>query len=193
VIFAVPERFSTASKTRGKGEGRRKIPMKNLLAALFLALSALATPFVACAQPLQASTRVSAPVFVIRHLQKGPGADPSLTGEGRVNAERLATMLKDSGIKAIFATPTRRAMETGEPLAKALGLKVTPYDPSNVAALAAEVRAAAGPVLIVGHSNTVPELVALFGGARPGPIGDDEYGTLYEVEPDGLVTSRPVR
>lgn len=167
--------------------------MKSLVAALFLMLSALATPSAADAQPLQASVRVDAPVFVIRHFQKGAGADPSLTAEGGANAQRLAVMLKDKGIKAIFATSTRRAMETGEPLAKTLGLQVTPYDPSNVAALAAAVRAAGGPVLIVGHSNTVPELVALFGGARPAPIGDDDYGTLFEVDPDGSVASAPVR
>ena len=167
--------------------------MKPLLAALFLALGALAMPSAATAQPMQASVKVSAPVFVIRHLQKGEGSDPSLTAEGQANAQRLAAMLKDKGIKAIFATPTRRAMETGQPLAKALGLTVTPYDPANVAALAAAVKAAAGPVLIVGHSNTVPELVALFGGARPAPIDDDQYGTLFEVAPDGTVTSAPVR
>lgn len=166
--------------------------MKSALAGLFLILSAFAAPSAASAQPIQASIRVSAPVFVIRHLQKAEGADPSLTAEGHANAERLAAMLKDKGIKAIFATPTRRAMETGEPLAKAFGLTVTPYDPANVGALGAAVKAAAGPVLIVGHSNTVPELVALFGGARPAPIADDQYGTLFEVAPDGTVTSASV-
>jgi phosphohistidine phosphatase SixA len=167
--------------------------MKFALAALILLLSAVATPLPAGAQPLQAAIRVTAPVFIIRHFQKDDGADPSLTAQGSANARRLAAMLKDKGIKAVFATQTRRAMETGEPLAKALGLKVTPYDPSNVAGLAAAVTSAAGPVLIVGHSNTVPELVALFGGARPAPIGDEDYGTLFEVAPDGRVTAAGVR
>jgi phosphohistidine phosphatase SixA len=170
-----------------------EIPMKTALASLFLLLSAIATPFAVAAQPLQAAVRVNAPVFIIRHFQKATGADPSLTVEGGANAQRLAAILKDKGIKAVFATQTRRAMETGEPLAKALGLTVTPYDPSNVAALAAAVTSAAGPVLIVGHSNTVPELVALFGGARPAPIGDEEYGKLFEVAPNGTVTTAAVR
>jgi len=167
--------------------------MKFALAALVLLLSAMAAPLAAAAQPLQASVRINAPVFIIRHFQKAEGADPSLSAQGRANAERLAAILKDKGIKAVFATQTRRAMETGEPLAKALGLKVTPYDPSNVAALAGAVTSAAGPVLIVGHSNTVPELVALFGGARPAPLGEDDYGTLFEVAPDGSVTTTAVR
>ena len=167
--------------------------MRFALAALILLLSAVATPLAAAAQPLQAAIRVATPVFIIRHFQKADGPDPSLTAQGRANADRLAAMLEDKGIKAVFATQTRRAMETGEPLAKALGLKVTAYDPSNVAALAAAVTSAGGPVLIVGHSNTVPELVALFGGARPAAIGDDEYGTLFEVAPDGSVTTATMR
>jgi hypothetical protein len=39
----------------------------------------------------------------------------------------------------------------------------------------------------VGHSNTVPELVRLFGGEPMGEIADDEYDRLYVVVPwDGL-------
>src|SRR5690242_5996436 len=70
---------------------RREIWMKSVLAALLLMLSTLATPVAATAQPLQASIRVDAPVFVIRHLQKGEGADPSLTSEGKANAMRLVS------------------------------------------------------------------------------------------------------
>jgi hypothetical protein len=84
-------------------------------------------------------------------------------------------------------------METGQPLAKALGITVTPYDPSNPAALAAKVAAAGGPVLIVGHSNTVPELVQMFGGARPAPLSEQDFGTLYDVEPGGEVVTAQVR
>jgi broad specificity phosphatase PhoE len=102
-------------------------------------------------------------------------------------------MLKDKGVVAVFATPTRRAMETGQPLAKALGIAVTPYDPSNAAALAAKVAAAGGPVLVVGHSNTVPDLVQLFGGSRPAPLSEQDFGTIYDVEPGGTVVTTQVR
>ena len=40
-----------------------------------------------------------------------------------------------------------------------------------------------GPVLVVGHSNTLPELVRLFGGAPGADIGDDEYDRLYQLTP----------
>jgi broad specificity phosphatase PhoE len=166
--------------------------MKAAFSAILLIL-ALVTPAAVASAQVQPLVKVDAPVFVIRHFQKGAGADPSLTAEGSANAQRLAGILKDKGIKAIFATATRRAVETAEPLAEALGIPVVRYDPSNVSSLASAVRAADGPVLIVGHSNTVPELVALFGGARPTLIGDDDYGMLFEVAPDGTVTTQQVR
>jgi hypothetical protein len=48
-------------------------------------------------------------------------------------------------------------------------------------------------VLVVGHSNTVPELVQLFGGTRPAPLSDQDYGTVYDVEPDGKVVAAQLR
>ena len=165
--------------------------MRSVVAALAIALVpvgvwAEAAPQV---QPIAANHSV----FVVRHLQKGEGADPALTPEGAANAVRLAAMLKGKGIVAVFASPTKRAMETGEPLAKALGIAVTPYDPGKPALLAAKVAAAAGPVLIIGHSNTVPDLVQLFGGARPAPLSEQDFGTVYDIEPGGQVTTAQVR
>jgi broad specificity phosphatase PhoE len=129
-------------------------------------------------------------VYVIRHLQKESGADPALTAEGKAGATALADMLADKGIKAIYATQTRRAMETGAPLAAKVGIAVTPYDPSNPAALAKAIADVKGAVLVVGHSNTVPELVAAFGGAQPAPIADDQFGTLYVVHAGSNLVER---
>jgi broad specificity phosphatase PhoE len=120
-------------------------------------------------------------VYVMRHLQKADGQDPPLSAKGVANAAQLAELLSNASIKAIFATATRRAQETGEPLAARLGLHVTTYDPRNVEALSAAVMAASGSVLIVGHSNTVAELVARFGGAGVAPLTEQDYGTVYVV------------
>ncbi len=120
-------------------------------------------------------------VYVMRHLQKAAGDDPALTQEGANLAELLAGQLGDAGIKAVFATSTRRATQTGEPLARSLGIGVTPYDPRDVPRLVAAVRAVPGNVLVVGHSNTVPELVAAFGGAKPAPLTEQDYGAIYQI------------
>jgi phosphohistidine phosphatase SixA len=126
----------------------KTIAMRSLL-ALFLALILAGGTI---PQPANAADTV----FVMRHLQKADGADPQLSAEGAANAQRLAGMLAKSGIKAIFATPTRRAMETAQPLAAKLAIPVTSYDPANPGELVSKVAAISGAVLIVGHSNTVP-------------------------------------
>jgi broad specificity phosphatase PhoE len=120
-------------------------------------------------------------VYVIRHLQKAAGDDPPLTVEGAAGANALANLLSDRGINAVFATPTRRAIQTATPLAVRLGLPVRRYNPSDTAALVEAVRATSGNVLVVGHSNTVPDLVAQFGGERPPPMTEQDYGQIYVV------------
>ena len=133
-------------------------------------------------------------VFVVRHMQKAEGADPPLSTQGVANATALADMLAKSGIRAIFATPTRRAMETAQPLAAKLGLAVTPYDPAKPDALAAKVAAMPGAVLIVGHSNTVPDLVVRVGGKEAVALTEQDYGTVFVVtHEDGKVSRIEVR
>jgi phosphohistidine phosphatase SixA len=128
-------------------------------------------------------------VYVMRHLQKSDGADPPLSAEGAANAQQLARLLAGRGIKAVFATPTRRAMQTAEPLAAKLGISVTSYNPTDPAALVNAVGAIRGAVLIVGHSNTVPDLVARFGGKQPVILSEQDYGTVFVVNRDtGAIT-----
>lgn len=159
--------------------------MRRLILAAFAVL-AVAT----LSQPAAAADTV----FIMRHLQKAEGADPPLSPEGAANAQALATMLGKSGIKAIFATPTRRAMQTAQPLAARLGIAVRTYDPRDPAALVSAVTAIPGGVLVVGHSNTVPDLVARFGATQAVSVGEHDYGTVFIVSPaDGRVSAIEVR
>ena len=121
-------------------------------------------------------------VYVMRHLWRGEGADPDLTARGTATAARLADLLKGSRVKAVFATATKRAQQTAAPLAARLGLAVTTYDPRDPDALARAVGQVTGDVLVVGHSNTVPALVSLFGGTPPPPLGEHDYGAIYRVD-----------
>jgi broad specificity phosphatase PhoE len=155
--------------------------------AIFVA-AALLGPAKIAAEP--AATHVT---YIVRHMHKASGGDPPLSALGRSQAEALADELADKRIAAIFATHTRRAMETSGPLARRIGIAVTPYDPGDVAALVTAARAAAGPVLVVGHSNTVPDLVARFGGAKPEPLTEQDYGTLFVIGADERVTRVELR
>jgi len=124
-------------------------------------------------------------LYLVRHGEKATvGKDPELTAQGKLRAENVAAILGKAGITAIYSSNTQRTRQTAEPLAQKSGIAVALYDPGNPKALVAQVqnvRASGDNVLLVGHSNTLPELVRLFGGA-PGPdILDEEYDRLYQL------------
>lgn len=129
-------------------------------------------------------------IILVRHAEKQLGtiADPPLTPAGEQRAERLAVMFGDresfARLQAIYVTSKRRSQQTAAPLARRLGL--TPLvvdDPPRVLArkILAEQRGRA--VLIVGHSNTVPELVAELARVQSVPeiVEATEYDTVYWV------------
>jgi probable phosphoglycerate mutase len=77
-------------------------------------------------------------LLLIRHAlperietQDGTPADPPLSSIGRTQAERMAGWLAAEKIGAIYASPMRRARETAEALARAVGVEVA-LDPALV-------------------------------------------------------------
>lgn len=131
--------------------------------------------------------------YVMRHLHKDAGPDPALSPEGWRCSRRLGEELADAGIGAVYVTATRRALETGVYVAERADTVPLPYDASDMAGLVARVRATAGSVLIVGHSNTVPDIVEGLGGTRPGDLGETSYGEVWRVaRPSGATTVRRI-
>lgn len=132
-------------------------------------------------------------MIFVRHAEKAlvPVDDPGLSPEGQARASELARQLVDAdvvaGIDAIYSTPTRRTMETAQPVADALGLGIHTYDydPSEdgEAVVDAMVRAHKGRIiLVVGHSDTLPGLIADLGASKKVPaIADDEYDNIYLI------------
>jgi broad specificity phosphatase PhoE len=130
-------------------------------------------------------------IVLVRHAEKQVGAitDAPLSPEGEVRASRLAQMLGDSEefgrIGRIYVTDTRRTQQTAAGLAQRLGLKPVIVDAkTNSAELAQRaVRENRGHrALIVGHSNTVPEIVAALAHLQNVPaMGDEEFDTMYVV------------
>jgi broad specificity phosphatase PhoE len=135
-------------------------------------------------------------VFLVRHAERADsgmaaskmtGADPDLSGAGRLRAEALAKMLKDTKIAAIYTTEYKRTKQTAEPLATTLGVPVTAFPSKDLAALMQKLKTATGNVLVVGHSNTVPEIIKALGVADPVVIGDDEFDNLFIVSRGSLI------
>jgi broad specificity phosphatase PhoE len=128
-------------------------------------------------------------VYVMRHLNTPAGqADPDLLPEGRRAAEALVAWFHGERPVAIYVTDYKRSRQTAAPLAAWLGLTPIVYNPADTPGLIARVRAEHGAVLIVGHSNTVPDIVAALGGARPGPLIHEDFGDIWRVAPGGATT-----
>jgi phosphohistidine phosphatase SixA len=135
-------------------------------------------------------TADSTMVVVIRHAEKelDAGGDPPLSPAGVARAERLSRMFGDAAaaghIEAIYVSPTVRNRMTAAPLAARLGLTPIVTTNSNPSSLARRVlrEHAGGRVLVVGHSDTINEIVEALSGVRDLPvIGGAEYGTMYIV------------
>lgn len=134
-------------------------------------------------------------VLVVRHAERAPGSgDPPISEIGQARARALAQIGRTAGVSAIVTTQLMRTRQTAAPLAEALGL--TPVTVStqgelgaHVAAVAAAVRQqAGGVVLVVGHSNTVPAIVAALGGVRVPDLCEPEYDALFTLVIEGAST-----
>ncbi len=132
--------------------------------------------------------------YLVRHAEKTPASvDPELTEKGKVRAEALADRLENASLTAIWSTDTTRTHETAAPVSARLGLPVLIYDASDLEDFAQRLSADGGRVLVVGHSNTTPELAALLGGDPGPPINEaSEYDRLYviQVEADTVKSER---
>lgn len=129
-------------------------------------------------------------VFVVRHAERADAVtggntmmanDPELSDAGRARAQSLAAALKDAKITAIFVTPYKRTQQTAAPLAQALSLEPLAVDPKNASGLIDKIKAANGNVLVVGHSNTVPDVLARLGIADAPKLEDGDYDNLFVV------------
>ena len=139
-----------------------------LFVLLFLSVS------VASAQPV---------VVIVRHGEKAAegGTDPDLSSAGRARADALARILKDSGITAIFTSEFKRTQETATPTATSAHVTPTVVAAKDTAALVARLHELNGNALVVGHGDTIPNLIKALGINTPINIPDANYSEFLIV------------
>ena len=134
-------------------------------------------------------TADSTTIIVVRHAEKvQEGVDPPLSAEGEARAALLARMFGDTRlpghVDAIYVSPSLRNRLTAAPLAARLGMTpevVSQDDPKRLAHRMLHEHPG-GRILVIGHTDTVPAIVAALSGAKNiPPIGALEYGTMYIV------------
>jgi phosphohistidine phosphatase SixA len=148
-----------------------------ILAGLIVVASVVSAPMAAA----------QTTIFLVRHAERADGggggmaADPALSAVGRARAQSLAGMLKDTKLTAVFSTELKRTQQTAAPTAQAQHLTVTTVPATKTADLVEKLKAATGAVLVVGHSNTVPEVLTALGITPPVTINDADYDNLFVV------------
>jgi len=122
--------------------------------------------------------------IVVRHAERAVGpmsSDVPISEAGKCRANKLAQMLGDAKVTAIFTSEAARTQQTAEPLANKLGVKPEVIPAKDVAGLVQRLKTGQGVALVVGHSNTVPEIVNALGAGPAAPMPDDEFDRLYVV------------
>jgi broad specificity phosphatase PhoE len=131
-------------------------------------------------------------VILVRHAEKiDESRDPLLSETGQQRAAALRSALEHGGVSRIYVTQYRRTADTAAPLAALLGIAPTVVEAAaggaeaHARAVAERIRAdGAGTVLVVGHSNTVPAIIAALGGPAV-VIGDEEYHHFFVLQLNG--------
>lgn len=166
--------------------------MKNftlILLSLFAVVAILSQPVVA--QEFKPIT-----VFLIRHAEREdePRDNPPLKPAGVARSQELVRLLGGTGIKSIFTSQFTRTKQTAEPLATKLSITPTVFNlktnPSNPRQIAEESTAevvnkilerAGESVLVVGHSNSIPDVIKMLGGDIVPTIDERKFDNLFVV------------
>ena len=101
--------------------------------------------------------------YLIRHAEKvrinKTDRDPALNEKGMIRALNWRDFFIDKDISKIYSTNYKRTLETVKPIEVAMGLTAILYSPSSIDYKNFISSNKGEIVLVVGHSNTIPEFV----------------------------------
>jgi broad specificity phosphatase PhoE len=132
-------------------------------------------------------------IYVVRHAEKAAQgsnmtSDVPLSEQGKQRAEKLKEELLQKNVGFIFSTQTIRTTTTAQPLSDAIGVPVQFYNHRDTLdKFVARINATGKKsVLIVGHSNTVDDVVNKFIGTNTlTDLPDSVYNRLFIVKKKG--------
>lgn len=145
--------------------------------------------------PLALLTSCNRTFYIVRHAEKAAAGDnttmmsndPPLTEAGKGRAEALKNLLKTKKIGTVFSTNTLRTKSTAEPTRAYFNLVTETYSPQPDSSFITMLKSLKKNSLIVGHSNTVDDIVNKLCGSTkiPGDLAETEYDNLFVVKKKG--------
>ena len=129
-------------------------------------------------------------IIFFRHAEQTSHdeADPPLSEAGQRRVVELTRQLVDAdvvaGIDAIYSTPYIRSLETARPLADRLDLPINTYSADDTEEILDTIlkNHKGKIILVIGHSNTLPVLIANLGASKKVPaIAQNEFDNIYII------------
>jgi phosphohistidine phosphatase SixA len=128
-------------------------------------------------------------IYLVRHADKQAAdqamttGDPALSEAGKMRAKALADSVTGTRLNAVFATPYLRTQQTAQATASIMARPVTVYQIAGGNGLIDSLaRQKNRNFLVVGHSNTVPDMLRHVGLQPSMTIIDEaDYDNLFVV------------
>ena len=131
------------------------------------------------------SNESSYTIYLVRHAEKQiieGEKNPELTQCGIKRAEQLASILENVKLTNVYSTNYKRTMATAKPTAQQKQLTIKNYDPRELTTIAKQLINEKRNALVVGHSNTTPQLTQLISKQDVKELTELEYQELYQIQ-----------
>ncbi len=136
-----------------------------------------------CATAVQAADIQQ--LYLVRHAAKADSSkDPVLSACGQAQAAALATLLQDVPLPLLYHSGYQRTKQTAAASLKE-GRQLQQYDAKDLPALAKVLQSTGENALVVGHSNTTPQLATLLSKLPAPDLGEQDYGRVYQLSRAG--------
>ena len=124
--------------------------------------------------------------YFIRHAEKNRSnpkdSNPELNKEGKLRALNWAYFFREIPLEAIYSTDYIRTISTAQPVADDKNLPIIIYNPNDLNINMFMKENQGRLVLVVGHSNTTPELVnAMLGDQKFEQMKDNDNSSLFII------------
>jgi broad specificity phosphatase PhoE len=135
-----------------------------------------------CLSLAQSEAPSGTTVIVVRHAEKVDNSeDPDLSETGRKRAERLAQILAEAEVAALFSSQYKRTRQTLLPLAEKFEVEISVVKASMTGQLIRRIRSefTGKTIVVASHSDKVTEIIEALGGRSVGYLDHSEYDSLF--------------
>jgi len=118
-------------------------------------------------------------IYLFRHSEKLTGKNPALSEEGEARANNLVTLFKSHQNIHLFSSNYNRTLQTAAPLQEHFNTNINIYDAGELNNLKNELLKLEGVVVVIGHSNTTPELAELLSNEKMPAMSETQFTKFF--------------